>query len=131
DVVVLNYRPKTVSKWKIGYEDLVKIKNDIIVMHFTGYGKTGPYSEKPGLARVAESYTGLTYRTGYPDRKPIFSGYPIVDSFGGIYGAFSLMLAILHLKNTGEGQEIDLGLYEPTMRLMEDYIVDYDLNGSL
>lgn len=131
DVVVVNYRPSTVSKWKIDYEDLIKVKSNIIMMHFTAYGKSGPYSEKPGFARVAESFAGLTYRTGYSDRKPVFSGYPIVDSIGGIYGAFSLALAIIHLKSTGKGQEIDLGLYEPVMRLMEDYIIDYDLDGSI
>lgn len=131
DVVVLNYRPNTVKKWKIDYENLVKVKENIIMMHFTAYGKNGPYAEKPGFARVAESFAGLTYRTGYADRKPVFSGYPIVDSFGGIYGAFSLSLAILHLLKTGEGQEIDLALYEPVMRLMEDYIIDYNLEGSI
>src|SRR5699024_6031484 len=91
----------------------------------------GPYKEKPGFARVAESFSGLTYITGFPDRKPMFSGYPIADAMGGVYGAFSIMLALYHYRLTNEGQLIDLSLYEPLLRVMEDYIVDYDLDGRV
>lgn len=129
DVVITNFRPDTLKKWKIDYSDLVKIKNDIIMMHFSAFGRNGPYTDKPGFARVAESFSGLTYMTGYPDRKPIFSGYPIADAMGGVYGAFSVMLALYHRKLTGEGQLIDLSLYEPLVRVMEDYIINYAENG--
>jgi crotonobetainyl-CoA:carnitine CoA-transferase CaiB-like acyl-CoA transferase len=131
DVVVLNFRPDTLKKWKIDYEDLLKVKKDIIMMHFSAFGRTGPNSQKPGFARVAEAYSGFMYRTGYPDRSPVTSGYPLGDGLGGFYGAYSLMLALYHHQRTGEGQLIDLSLYEPFVRMMEDYIVDYDLNNHI
>lgn len=131
DVVITNYRPETLKKWSIDYNDLTKIKENIVMMHFSAFGRNGPYAEKPGFARVAESFSGLTYMTGYPDRKPIFSGYPIADAMGGAYGAFSVMLALYHYRETGEGQLIDLSLYEPLMRVMENYIIDYDLEGKI
>ncbi len=128
DIVILNFRPQALGKWKIDYEDLVKVKENIILMHFTAFGRTGPYCQRPGFARVAEGFSGLMHITGFPDRKPVPSGYPIMDAFGGVYGAFSLMLALYHLKETGEGQLIDLSLYDPILRTMEDYIVDFDLH---
>lgn len=131
DVVILNYRPSTLKKWKIDYEDLKKVKENIVVLHLSAFGRNGPNSEKPGFARVAEAYSGLVYMTGYPDRKPIFSGYPVADAFGGVYGAFSVLLALQHYMQTGEGQLIDLSLYEPLVRVMEDHIVDYDIDGKI
>lgn len=131
DIVVTNFRPETLRKWQIDYPDLIKVKEDIIMMHFSAFGRNGPYAEKPGFARVAEAFSGLTYMTGFPDRKPMFSGYPIADAMGGIYGAFSVMLALYHYKQTGEGQLIDLTLYEPLIRVMEDYIIDYDQYGKV
>ncbi|WML39598.1 CoA transferase [Neobacillus sp. OS1-2] len=131
DVVITNFRPETLRRWNIDYEDLVKVKENLVMIHFSAFGRNGPYAEKPGFARVAESFSGLTYMTGYPDRKPIFSGYPIADAMGGVYGAFSVMLALYHYKQTGEGQLIDLSLYEPLVRVMENYIVDYDLEGKI
>lgn len=131
DVVITNFRPETLKKWNIDYPDLVGIKENIVMIHFSAFGRNGPYSEKPGFARVAESFSGLTYMTGYPDRKPVFAGYPIADAMGGVYGAFSVMLALYHYKQTGEGQLVDLSLYEPLIRVMENYITDYDLEGKI
>lgn len=131
DVVITNFRPGTLKKWKVDYPDLLKVKENLVMIHFSAFGRNGPYAEKPGFARVAESFSGLTYMTGYPDRKPIFSGYPIADAMGGVYGAFSVMLALYHFKQTGEGQLVDLSLYEPLIRVMENYIVDYDLEGKV
>lgn len=131
DVVVTNFRPETLRKWKIDYEDLVKVKPNVIMMHFSAFGRNGPLAEKPGFARVAEGYSGLMNITGYADDKPMPSGFPIADGLGGVYTAFSIMLALYHYKQTGEGQLIDLSLYEPLFRVMEDSIVDFDLNGTV
>lgn len=131
DIVVTNFRPQALKKFRIDYEDLAKVKSDIIMLHFSAYGRTGPYSEKPGFARVSEGFAGLTHFTGFPDGDPVFSGTWIADGLGGVYSAFSIMLALYHRKMTGEGQLIDLSLYEPLMKIMEDYIVDYDILGKV
>src|SRR5699024_6041615 len=131
DVVIVNYRPSTLKKWGIDYEDLIKVNENIIMLHLSAFGRHGPYSDRPGFARVAESFSGLTYMTGDADRKPMFSGYPIADAFGGVYGAFSIVLSIYHYKKTGEGQLIDMSLYDPLLRVMEDLIVNYDVQGKV
>src|SRR5699024_8134027 len=104
---------------------------NIIMLRLSAFGRHGPYSDRPGFARVAESFSGLTYMTGDADRKPMFSGYPIDDAFGGVYGAFSIVLSIYHYKKTGEGQLIDMSLYDPLLRVMEDLIVNYDVQGKV
>jgi len=131
DVVVTNFRPETLRKWRIDYDDLVKVKSNIVMLHFSAFGRNGPLAEKPGFARVAEGFSGLMNITGHPNEKPMPSGFPIADGLGGVYAAFSIMLALYHYKQTGEGQLIDLSLYEPLFRVMEDSIVDYDTKGKV
>ncbi|GCF76701.1 TPA: CoA transferase [Bacillus nitratireducens] len=131
DVVITNFRPETLRKWRIDYEDLVKVKPNIVMLHFSAYGRNGPLAENPGFARVAEGFSGLMNITGHPNEKPIPSGFAIADGLGGVYAAFSTMLALYHFKQTGEGQLIDLSLYEPLFRVMEDFIVDYDTKGKV
>lgn len=112
DVVIMNYRLPTVQKWGIDYDSLREVNEDIVVLHLTGYGRTGPYADRPGFARVAEAFVGLTYTTGYPDRAPVPSGYAIADAMGGVFGAFSVMLALYERRRSGHGQLVDLALYE-------------------
>lgn len=130
DVVIMNYRPAALKKWGLAFEDLVKCRKDIIFYHLTAFG-AGPYEQRPGFARVAEAYAGLTNRTGFKEGPPVQSGYAMLgDGIAGIYGAFALMLALRQRDRTGEPQKIDLGLYEPILSMMEDMIVTYDETGS-
>ncbi|MDE8652423.1 CaiB/BaiF CoA transferase family protein [Novosphingobium album (ex Liu et al. 2023)] len=130
DIVILNFRPSALKKWGLEFEDLVKVRKDLIFYHLTAYGE-GPYQQRPGFARVAEAFAGLTNRTGFKDGPPVQSGYAMLgDGIAGIYGAFALMLALRQRDLTGEPQKIDLGLYEPILSMMEDMIVTYDETGS-
>jgi crotonobetainyl-CoA:carnitine CoA-transferase CaiB-like acyl-CoA transferase len=130
DVVIMNYRPDALKKWGLEFEDLVQCKRDIIFYHLTAFG-AGPYAQRPGFARVAEAFAGLTNRTGFPGQPPVQSGYAMLgDGIAGIYGAFALMLALRQRDITGEPQMIDLGLYEPVMSMIEDQIITYDETGS-
>ncbi|MEY4100358.1 MAG: hypothetical protein RL300_1529 [Pseudomonadota bacterium] len=130
DVVIMNFRPNALKKWGLEFEDLKKCRKDIIFYHLTAFG-AGPYEQRPGFARVAEAYAGLTNRTGFKDGPPVQSGYAMLgDGIAGIYGAFALMLALRQRDLTGEAQMVDLGLYEPVLSLMEDMIVTYDETGS-
>lgn len=131
DAVVINYRLPTLKKWGLDYDDLIKIQPRLVMLHITGYGRTGPYADWPGFARIAEAYTGLTYMSGYPDRGPMFPGYAIGDGIGGVYGALSLMLALYELKQTGTGQLIDLALYEPIMRILDDLYISHDVTEEI
>lgn len=130
DVVIMNYRPDALKKWGLEFEDLVKCRSDIVFYHLTAFG-AGPYAQRPGFARVAEAYAGLTNRTGFPGEPPVQSGYAMLgDGIAGIYGAFALMLALRQRDLTGEPQMIDLGLYEPLLSMIEDQVIAYDETGS-
>lgn len=130
DVVVTNFRLGTLRKWELDYDAWQRVRPDIVFFHLTAFGRTGPWQEKPGFARIAEAFAGLTHITGYEDRPPLFAGYPLGDAMGGIYGAFSIMLALLHRERTGAGQMIDLALYEPVLRILEDLFVSVDVTGK-
>jgi crotonobetainyl-CoA:carnitine CoA-transferase CaiB-like acyl-CoA transferase len=130
DVVIMNYRPDALKKWGLEFEDLVQCRSDLVYYHLTAFG-AGPYAQRPGFARVAEAYAGLTNRTGFPGEPPVQSGYAMLgDGIAGIYGAFALMLALRQRDLTGEPQMIDLGLYEPLLSIIEDQIITYDETGS-
>jgi crotonobetainyl-CoA:carnitine CoA-transferase CaiB-like acyl-CoA transferase len=119
DVVIMNFRVPTVKKWRIDYDDLVAVNSDLIVLHLTGYGRTGPYADRAGFARASEAFVGLTSTTGYPDRTPVPSGYAIADAIGGIFGAFAVVMALLDRRSSGEGQLIDLSLYEALAKCLD------------
>ncbi|MEV6263750.1 CoA transferase [Streptomyces sp. NPDC051784] len=131
DVVVTNFRPATLKRFAIDFDDLVAYRPDLVMVHVSAYGRTGPYADRPGFARVAEAFAGLTHRTGFPDGPPVFSGYPVADGVTGIYAAFAAMLALRQRDLTGEPQLADIGLYEPLLRMMEDFIVDYGATGEI
>lgn len=131
DALVVNYRPSTLERWGITYDRLREANPSLVVLHLTAFGLGGPYSDHPGFGRVAEAFAGLTHITGEPDGPPYFPGYPVADGFGGIYGAYLLMVGLMHQRQSGEGQLIDLALYEPILRMMEDFVVRYGLTGEV
>ncbi|MBK1787363.1 CaiB/BaiF CoA transferase family protein [Prauserella cavernicola] len=129
DVVVTNFRPATLRRFRIDFDDLLAYRPDLVMVHVSAFGRVGPYAERPGFARVAEAFAGLTYRTGDPQRPPIFAGYPVADGVTGIYAAFAAMLALRQRDRTGEAQLADIPLYEPLLRMMEDFVVEYGATG--
>ncbi|TXL61925.1 CaiB/BaiF CoA transferase family protein [Aeromicrobium terrae] len=130
DVVITNFRPATLRRFGIDFDQLVHWRPDLVMVHISAFGRTGPYADRPGFARVAEAFAGLTHRTGAPDGPPVFAGYPIADGVTGMYGAFAAMLALRQRDLTGEPQLVDIALYEPLLRMMEDFIADYDVTGQ-
>lgn len=131
DALVLNYRPSTLQRWGITESRLREVNPRLVVLHLTAFGLGGPYSDHPGFGRVAEAFGGLTHITGDPDGPPYFPGYPVADGVGGYYGAFLLMVGLAHRDRTGEGQYIDIGLYEPILRMLEDLVVTYGVTGDV
>jgi crotonobetainyl-CoA:carnitine CoA-transferase CaiB-like acyl-CoA transferase len=130
DVVVTNFRPATLVRFGVDFADLCAHRPDLVMVHVSAYGRTGPYADRPGFARVAEAFAGLTHRTGDPDGPPVFAGYPVADGVTGIYAAFAAMLALRQRDLTGEPQLCDIPLYEPLLRMMEDFIADYGATGE-
>jgi crotonobetainyl-CoA:carnitine CoA-transferase CaiB-like acyl-CoA transferase len=120
DVFITNFRVPTLRGWKLDYDDLRDLNPNLVMLHVTGFGRTGPYRERPGFARIAEAFSGLTYITGREDEEPMFPGYPIGDAVCGLYGAYSVLLALRAREQQGRGGLVDLALYEPMLRLLDD-----------
>jgi len=132
DVVIENFRPGTLEKWGVGYEELKRENEDIIMMRVTGYGQTGPNGHKAGFGTPATAYSGFTYLHGYPDRPPISPSFSLLDYITGVYVAFAVSAALYHREKDNEsGQMIDMGLYESVFRMMEFLVTDYDQNGNI
>lgn len=130
DVVIENFRPGTLEKWGLGYEELKKENPKLILARISGYGQTGPYAQRPGFAAVAEAFGGLRYVTGEPDRPPVRPNLSLGDSVAGLHAALGILMALYHRDaRGGSGQVIDVALYEAVLNLMEGTIPEYDKAG--
>jgi crotonobetainyl-CoA:carnitine CoA-transferase CaiB-like acyl-CoA transferase len=131
DVLVENFRPGTLDGWGITKDWLHEINPGLIILRVTGFGQTGPYSNKPGFARVFEAMTGFTNLCGEADRPPLHLGFPIADAVGGLFGALGIMSALYHRLATGEkkGQEIDCSMLEAMFRVLDFLPIEYDQLG--
>lgn len=129
DVIVENFRPGTLEKWNLGYEQLSQQNPKLIMVRVSGYGQTGPYRDKPGFGSVGESIGGIRYLTGYPDRPPTRVGISLGDSLAALYSVIGTLLAIYHrdVNGAGKGQVIDVALYEAVFSLMEGMLPEYDM----
>jgi crotonobetainyl-CoA:carnitine CoA-transferase CaiB-like acyl-CoA transferase len=133
DVVVTNYRPPTLAKWGIDPDSMKKLSPRGILVFITGYGLTGPYSDRGSFDRVASSFAGLTYASGEPAGHPVRCGYAVLDYMSAYLAAFSVVTALYHrdVRGSGEGQVIDLALYEAGVRASEDAVVDYSVSRTV
>ena len=130
DVVVENFRPGTLERWGLGYEQLREVNPGIVMVRVTGYGQFGPYKDKPGFGRIAAAFGGLSNLAGYPDRPPVIPGTAsIPDYLTGVYGALGAVMALRYRDRTGEGQYIDVALYEPVLRILEEVPAAFDKLG--
>ncbi len=133
DVVLENFKPGTLEKWGLGYEELKAINPKLIMARVSGYGQTGPLSAKPGYANVAEGFSGMRYVTGYPDRPPARPNLSMGDTLAGMHAALGILMALYHrdAKGTGQGQMIDVAIYEACFNMMESLIPEYDKLGEI
>ena len=130
DVLVENFRPGTMERWGLGYDTLKEVNPRLVMVRISGYGQTGPYSEKPGFGRVAQAFGGLTYLAGFPDLPPVTPGSPtIADYLAGLYGAFATMVALEHRRTSGKGQSIDISLFEGIFRILDNLTIAYQKLG--
>lgn len=126
DIVIENFRPGTLEKWDIGWEQLSALNPSLVMVRISGYGQTGPYSQRPGFAAVAECMGGLRHVTGFPDRPPVRTGVSLGDTLASLYGTIGALLAMHHVKvNRGTGQFIDVALYEAVFAVMESLVPEY------
>ncbi len=129
DFVLENFRPGTMEKWGLGYEELKAINPKIIMIRVSGYGQTGPYASRPGYASVGEAMGGIRYLMGEPDRKPSRAGISLGDTVAGTFATVGALAALHHRDKTGEGQCIDASIYESVLTMMEALIPEYTIEG--
>ena len=130
DVVCENFRPETMEKWGLGYDALKRENPGIILFQVSAFGQQGPYRDRPGFARIAHAFGGLCYLTGMPGGPPLTPGSTsLADYICGLYGAFAIMTALRHREATGEGQKIDIALYEPIFRVLDELAPAYQKFG--
>jgi crotonobetainyl-CoA:carnitine CoA-transferase CaiB-like acyl-CoA transferase len=130
DVLVENFRPGTLEKWGLGWDVLETRNRRLVMVRISGFGQTGPCASRPGFGRIANAFGGLSYLAGYPDRPPVTPGSATIpDYLAGLYGAFGVMLALRARDVTGRGQFIDIGLYEPIFRILDELAAAYHHTG--
>jgi formyl-CoA transferase len=143
DILLENFRPGTLEKWGLGPEVLNEANPDLIITRISAFGQTGPLSERPGFAAVAEAYGGFRNLVGDPDRPPVRVGVSIGDSIAGLYAAFGSMMSLYQREarrgNAGSGsvgnpvplteRVIDVALHEAMFSMMESLIPDYQAYG--
>ena len=129
DIVIENFRPGALEKWGLGYEQLSANNPGLILGRLSGYGQTGPYSDRPGFGAIAESMGGMRYVTGFPDRPPVRMNLSIGDSISALHAVIGALAALQSRHATGRGQVVDVALYESVFNLMESTLPEFDRYG--
>ncbi len=132
DVVCENFQPGTLEKWGLGWDVLSAINPKLVMLRVSGYGQTGPYSDRPGFGRIANAFGGISFLAGYPDRPPVTPGSAtLADYLSGLYGALGVMMALRERERSGSGQVVDIGLYETIWRILDELAPAYDMFGTI
>ena len=143
DIIIENYRPGVLEKWNLGYEQLRVMNPALIMVRLSGYGQTGPMRDAPGFGAIGESMGGIRYVSGHADRPPVRIGISIGDSIAALHGAIGALMALRHRDVTGgrwngktgedckagQGQMVDVALYEAVFNMMESLVPEYDHAG--
>jgi crotonobetainyl-CoA:carnitine CoA-transferase CaiB-like acyl-CoA transferase len=131
DVVIENFRPGVVEKWGLGPNEFKESNPGLVYARISGYGQTGPYAEKPGFASVCEGISGFRYVNGQPGEAPVRPNLSIGDTISGIHAALGITMALLEKNKSGQGQVVDVALYESIFNLMEAVVPEYDGAGVI
>ena len=128
DILVENFTPGTMEKWGLGYEALSEINPRLVYVAISGFGRTGPYSQRPGFDFVASAFGGLMYSTGLSDGPPTTTGYAMADMATPAFAALGAVEAVRRRDapgGTGRGELVDLGLYESILRMATPFLAVY------
>jgi formyl-CoA transferase len=131
DFLIENFRPGTMEKWGLGYEDLRAVNPRLIMIRVSGYGQTGPYSHQAGFGAIGEAMGGLRYVVGDPSTPPSRVGISIGDSLAATFACLGALSALHYREKTGRGQVVDSAIYEAVLNMMESLITEYDKTGFI
>jgi formyl-CoA transferase len=132
DILIENFRPGVLEKLGLGWEVLHALNPKLVMVRLSGFGQTGPMKDQPGFGAVGESMGGLRYITGFDDRPPVRTGISIGDSIAALWGVIGALMALRHREvNGGEGQVVDVALYEAIFAMMESMVPEFDVFGFI
>ena len=133
DILIEAFRPGTMERWGLGYEDLKAVNPRLIMVRVSGFGQTGPYKSRPGFGTLAEAMSGFVHITGQPDGPPTLPPLALADGIAGLFGLFGAMFAVYYrdVAGAGVGQEIDVSLYEPMSFILGAQPLAYDQTGII
>jgi len=132
DLLIENFRPGTLERWNVGWERLSEVNDDLVMLRMSGFGQTGPYSERPGFGTLAEAMSGFAYLNGFPDSPPLLPPTGLADNIAALFSTFAVMFALYHRDvHGGGGQYIDTSLIEPIFGLLGPQPLRYDQLGEI
>lgn len=132
DILIENFRPGVLEKLGLGWEVLHALNPKLVMVRLSGFGQTGPLKDQPGFGAVGESMGGLRYITGFEDRPPVRTGISIGDSIAALWGVIGALMALRHREvNGGQGQVVDVALYEAVFAMMESLVPEFDVYGFI
>ena len=131
DFLLENFRPGTMEKWGLGYEQLRQTQPGLIMVRVSGFGQTGPYAKRAGFGAVGEAMGGLRYVCGDPSTPPSRMGISIGDSLAATFACIGALAALHHREKTGQGQVVDSAIYEAVLNMMESLVTEYDKAGYI
>lgn len=131
-ILVENFRPGVLDRLGFNLDELLRLQPKLVVMRISGWGKTGPYRDKPGFGTLVEAASGFAFKNGFPDREPLLPNLGLADSIAGLYGASAVLVALREAElGTGKGQEIDLSLLEPIVSILGADQAVYKVTGAV
>jgi formyl-CoA transferase len=131
DVLIENFRPGTLERWGLGYEELAAINPRLILVRVTGFGQTGPYASQPGYGAIGEAMGGLRYIVGDPSTAPSRVGISIGDTLAATFACVGTLTALHARERTGKGQVVDSAIYEAVLGVMESLVPEYVLGDYI
>ena len=132
DILIENFRPGVLEKLGFGWEALHALNPKLVMVRLSGFGQSGPLKDQPGFGAVGESMGGLRYITGFEDRPPVRTGISIGDSIAALWGVIGALMALRHREvNGGQGQVVDVALYEAIFAMMESMVPEFDVYGFI
>ncbi|MET9773790.1 CoA transferase [Streptomyces sp. NPDC006367] len=131
DVVIENFRPGTLEKWDLGWDELSAVNPRLVLTRVTGFGQTGPYARRPGFGTLAEAMSGFAAMTGEPDAPPTLPPFGLADSIAALATAFAVTTALSARDLTGEGQVVDMAIIEPILTVLGPQPIWYDQLGHV
>jgi len=131
DVLIENFKPGVMEAWGFDHASLSRTNPALVMLRISGYGQTGPYKDRPGFGVVAEAMGGLRHLTAEPGRVPVRVGVSIGDTLASLHGVIGILMALHHRHATGQGQVIDVALYEAVFNCMESLLPEYSAFGTV